>query len=479
MEQINQFIANDQAATAAVQALTAAGGQVYVVGGAVRDAVLDKPVKDVDLLCAGLTGDEIETALTPVGKLNFTGKDFGVYRLRVNNDEVEIALPRTERSTGAGHKDFDVSADPFLDPAEDLYRRDFTGNAMAYNPQTQELLDPHNGQGDLLAGDLKLVNPDAFKDDPLRIVRGLVASARFGLVPDKQVIDSMSENAHRVRDLPGERIQMEMDKLMASNDPAEGIELAARTGVLDFMAPELASTIDFDQMNPHHNLDVFRHTMQVLRKMTRLTNDPDLRLAALFHDSGKPDSFWRDESAPEGGGGHFYKKKLDDGTFIGEDHEEVGADLANVFMSRLRYPNARRERVVTLVRNHMFPYFKSEKGARKFVAALNNDPKMAFDLLLLRESDASGKSHGEPSAYDAKNIALDRQLIQNVLDNENATSVRDLAVNGHDLASLGFVGPEIGQAQKRLLDAVIDNPDLNDRDVLMEMAKQWITSTTA
>lgn len=474
MEQINQFIANDAAATAALQALTAAGGQVYVVGGAVRDAVLDKPVKDVDLMCAGLTGEQIEATLAPIGKLNFTGKDFGVYRLRVGDDEVEIALPRTERSTGQGHKDFDVQADPFLDPSEDLYRRDFTGNAMAYNPQSQELLDPHNGQADLMAGDLRLVNPDAFKDDPLRIMRGLVASARFGLTPDSQVMEAMDENASHIKSLPGERIQMEMDKLMGAADPAEGIQIAAQTGVLHYMAPELAATIGFDQMNPHHDLNVFDHTMQVLRKMTRLSDDPDLRLAALFHDSGKPDSFWRDEEAPEGGGGHFYKKKLDDGTFIGADHEDEGARLADAFMSRLRYPNARRERVVKLVQNHMFPYFKSEKGARKFLASLGNDPQMAFDLLLLRESDASGKHGGEPTEFDASNIALDRQLLQSVIDNQSVVSVRDLAVNGHDLASLGLKGPEIGKAQKRLLESVIDNPDLNDRDTLMGMARQWV-----
>jgi tRNA nucleotidyltransferase (CCA-adding enzyme) len=344
---------------------------------------------------------------------------------------------------------------------------------MAYNPNSQELLDTHNGQADLMAGDLRLVNPEAFKDDPLRMVRGLVSVSRFGLTPDSEVVDSMEENAHRLRDLPGERIQMELDKMMAGSDPASAMELAAKTGMLDYMAPELSSTIGFDQMNPHHNLNVFDHTMQVLRKMTSLTNDPDLRLAALFHDSGKPDSFWRDESAPEGGGGHFYKKKLDNGTFIGEDHEDVGADLANVFMSRLRYPNNRRERVVTLIRNHMFPYFKSEKGARKFLAALGNDPKMAFDLLTLREADASGKIGGEPTPFDAENIAKDRELLQQVIDSQAAVSVRDLAVNGHDLASLGLQGREIGDAQKRLLDAVIDDPSLNDRDTLMQMAAQW------
>lgn len=484
MEQINKFIGNDRAATAAVQALTQAGGRVFVVGGAVRDAVLDKPVKDVDLMCAGLTDEQIEAALAPVGKLNFTGKDFGVYRLRVGTDEVEIALPRTERSTGSGHKDFDVTADPFLDPTVDLSRRDFTGNAMAYDPASGELLDPHNGRADLENGDLRLVNDQAFEDDPLRIVRALVANARFGLQPDEKLIDAMRQNAHAIRHLPGERIQMEMDKLLSAADPASAIQIAADTGVLDYMAPELASTIGFDQMNPHHNLNVFDHTMQVLRAMTRLTNDPDLRLAALFHDSGKPDSFWRDENAPEGGGGHFYKKVIDDPLHPdadengkvtrGQDHEEVGADLADAFMQRLRYPNNRRERVVTLVRNHMFPYFHTQRGARKFLNRLGGDEKMAFDLLKLRTADSSGKSDGTPSKLDADSIATAEQLLRNALEAEEPTTVTSLALNGHDLMALGLQGREIGNAQKRLLDAVLDDPSLNTPESLTQLVRSWL-----
>jgi tRNA nucleotidyltransferase (CCA-adding enzyme) len=492
MEQIQQFIGNDQAATAAVQALTQAGGRVFVVGGAVRDAVLNKPVKDVDLMCAGLTDDQIEAALAPVGKLNFTGKDFGVYRLRVGDDEVEIALPRTERSTGSGHKDFDVTADPFLDPSVDLSRRDFTGNAMAFDPNTNELLDPHGGQADLENGDLKLVNPQAFKDDPLRIVRALVANARFGLQPDQELIDSMQRNAQAIRHLPGERIQMELDKLLSAADPASAIHIAAQTGVLDYMAPELSATIGFDQMNPHHDLDVFSHTMEVLRAMTKLSNDPDMRLAALFHDSGKPESFWRDETAPEGGGGHFYKKKLDkkkpedkllidkmnlkDGDFLGEDHEDVGARLVDSFMQRLRYPNARRERVVFLVQNHMWKYFSSEKGARKFLAACNNDIKVAFDLLTIRKADSAGKIDGQMSDFDAEEIQKAETLLRTVIDNQDATSVRDLALNGRDLMELGLRGPEIGQTQRRLLNAVIDNPELNTKDALSGLVRAWTTT---
>lgn len=471
---IQQAIANDPAAQVVVDVLTAAGGTVYVVGGAVRDAVLGKDPKDVDFMVTGLTGDQIEQTLKPLGPVNLTGKDFGVYRFRQGDHEVEIALPRTERSTGSGHKDFAVQTDPFMAPEDDLYRRDFTVNAMGYDPLNDTLLDPFGGMDDANNGRLRLVNPDAFKDDPLRIVRALVAQARHGLEPEQDVLESIAANAHRLRHLPGERVQMELDKLLGASDPVRALEIAAESGLLDYLAPELSATVGFDQRNPHHDLDVFSHTMQVLGAMAKLTDDPDMRLAALFHDSGKPDSFWLDEGAPEGGGGHFYKKVLDDGTEIGGDHEEVGADLADAFMRRLKYPNDRRERVVTLVRNHMFPYFNSSKGARKFLNALNGDEKMARDLLLLRMSDASGKKGGQMSEYDQAQIETAMTLLDEVMNSDQAFTIKNLAVNGHDMMQLGLKGPMVGQALKKLLDLVIDNPELNTRDQLLAIVRDGV-----
>lgn len=469
---LHTMLAADPSAAVATDALTAAGGQVYIVGGAVRDAVLGRNPKDVDLMVSGLTEDQITQALSPLGKLNFTGAQFGVFRFREgDNPEVEIALPRTERSTGPAYTDFEVTTDPFLPIDEDLRRRDFTGNAMAYAPVTQELIDPYGGADDLGNSQLRLVNPDAFRDDPLRVVRALVANARFGLEPDDELMQALADNAHRIKNLPGERIQMELDKLLSGTDPAEALRLAEESGIIDYLIPELSSAVGFDQMNPHHDLDVFSHTLQVLRRMSDLSNDPDLRLAALLHDSGKPASFWRDEDAPEGGGGHFYKKIDDDGTVRGDDHEVVGAELADAFMRRLRYPNERRERVVNLIRNHMFPYFDSPKGARKLLASLGGDVNTAFDLLKLREADASGKSTGSMSDFDSASLARARELLQQVLSEESATTVKDLAVNGHDMMQLGFEREEIGQKLRELLDAVVENPELNERDTLLELAQ--------
>jgi tRNA nucleotidyltransferase (CCA-adding enzyme) len=463
----------DLSARTAFGRLQAAGGQVYVVGGAVRDALMGKSPKDIDMMVAGLDESQIVAALRDAGAINLTGKDFGVYRFKARgaSDEVEIALPRTERSTGTGHKDFEVTADPNLDPTVDLSRRDFTINAMAWHPESGEFLDPHKGQQDLQDKRLALVSDSAFEDDPLRIVRALVATARFGFTPDPKLIESMNEHAAQIRHLPGERVQMELDKLLSAPDPAQAMELAEQTGVLDYMAPELTSTVGFDQQNPHHNLDVWKHTMQVLRKASQLSNDPDLRLAALFHDSGKPDSFWLDPSAPEGGGGHFYKGVLN-GEEVGANHEEVGADLVRQFMERLRYPKKRIERVETIVRNHMFPYFTTKRGARKFLRSLDNDSKLAFDLLTLRESDASGKTNGSMNEFDANSLAKSRELLTQVLDEGENIGKGDLAVTGHDLIQLGMKpGPEFRQILDRLHDAVIEDPSVNNREDLLKLVQ--------
>jgi tRNA nucleotidyltransferase (CCA-adding enzyme) len=467
---LDQQVQNDPAAATALQALTAAGGQVYVVGGAVRDTLMGGKPKDIDLMVQGLDPEQIQAALSPLGRLDFTGAAFGVFRFRKAGDDVEIALPRLERSTGTGHKDFEINADPYLPAEEDLRRRDFTINAMAYHPASGQIIDPHGGRDDLANGRLALVNQNAFNDDPLRIVRALVATARYGFEPDPQLLEAMSHQASAIRHLPGERIQMEMDKLMSSPNPAAAMEMAEQTGVLDYLAPEVSSTVGFSQWNPHHDLDVWEHTLQVLRAASQLSNDPDVRLAALFHDSGKPDSFWRDPDAPEGGGGHFYKKKLDDGSFIGEDHEEVGGDLVREYMQRLRYPTKRIERVEFLVRNHMFPYFDTPKGARKFLKRCGGDAKLAFDLLALRQADASGKREGTMNDFDTEQVQKARALVQEALEKEEPTSTKALAINGNDLIQMGMKpGPEIGRTLNRLLEEVMDNPELNNRDDLLRL----------
>lgn len=464
----------DPAALQAYQGLSAAGGRVFIVGGAVRDTILGKTPKDIDLMVGGLPAETVNEVLKALpGKSTYAGKNFGVFHYHVGEDQVEIALPRTEKSTGAGHKDFDVTVDHELPVEADMARRDFTANAMAFDIDSQEIIDPFDGQGDITKGLLRLINAQAFVDDPLRIVRAIVAYSVHGLEPDDFTLDEMRKNGARIRSLPGDRIQKEFDKLLAGNDPAEALSIAYETGVLDYMVPELAEAMGFDQHNVHHDLDVGAHTLAVLDKMTDLTDDVDLRLAALMHDLGKPDSFWQDEN----GYGHFYRdvQKDEEGNVVSEkgaDHEEIGAEIAHNFMKRLNYPNDRIQRVTLLVRNHMFPYFSSPAGARKLVNAVGGNPDVAKDLLLLRESDAHGKADGSIRPYDEEQIAYNRQLLDDVIEKENAFTIKNLKIDGNDLMELGVPqGPEIGIVLNQLLQEVLEDPSLNEHDTLIEKVR--------
>jgi len=447
------------------KALHNGGGEVYAVGGAVRDVMLGKQPKDIDLMVTGLPGEEVESLLTALdGKVDYTGQDFGVFRFKKDGDEVEVSLPRKERSTGAGHTDFDVQTDHRMTPHEDLFRRDFTANAMAVNLNSGRLIDPHNGAKDITNGTLRTLHSDSLKDDPLRVVRALVAKGRHGLDPDEATRLQMQYAASGLDGLPPERIQLELDKLMASDQPAEAIRLAYDTGVLAHIFPEVYDNFNYDQKNRHHDLTLGEHTLSVLRSTAERTDDPDVRLAALLHDIGKPSSAWKD---PITNDHHYYRKDHADGSSTGKMHEAEGAHMAREALERLRYPSDRVNRVGQLVRHHMFAPFTNERGARRF---LNKVEDHADDLLHIRWSDSNGKSVPVPGA-DAE-YETQAKLIEQVRNEQQPTNRSQLAVNGQDLLDLGIPkGPQIGQILNELTQATIDDPELNERATLLELAR--------
>jgi len=468
---ISTMVAADPAAELAAKALQSAGGRVFAVGGAVRDAVMGNEPKDIDLMVIGLPAESVDEALRKLpGRVDLTGKDFGVFRFRDKNGaEVEIALPRKERSTGSSHQDFDVQADHTMTPEEDLFRRDFTANAMAVDLSNGHLIDPYGGVDDARQGILRTVNPQALSEDPLRVVRALGAHARHGLHPDKSTREQMNQNADSITHLPSERVQAELDKIFKSKNPASAIRLARETGVLKHILPEVDAAFGYDQQNRHHELELGDHLVKVLDRVSQLTDDPDVRLAALLHDIGKPGSQWTD---PDTGESHFYKKKLPDGTFVGQNHDEVGARMAEQAMRRINgYDTNRINRVRDLVNHHMFPAFTTPKGARRFVNRVGDH---ADDLLLLREADQGGKS----AAHDpTTNVEVQRNLLEQA--RQAPTTTAQLAVNGNDLIAAGIPqGPQIGQILKSLTQAVVDDPALNTRDQLLNYARQYGTITS-
>lgn len=453
----------DPAVDTAVKALQQEGGRVFVVGGAVRDAVMGKEPNDIDLMVQGLPADHVQKTLSALpGKVDLTGKDFGVYRYRHGGGEVEIALPRRERSVGVGHQDFDVQTDHTMDPEDDLYRRDFTANSMAVDLANGELLDPYGGAEDLANNRLSTIHEHSLAEDPLRIIRALVASSKHGLDPDEATRAQMGGNAESLTHLPPERVQAELDKLMGSPDPGKAMRLAHDTGVLRHILPEVDQAFGYDQNNPHHELELGDHLVNVLDRVAELSDDPDLRMAALLHDIGKPASAWVD---PVTGGNHYYRGPNGEGA----NHEEVGEEMAKQRLRQLRYPNDRIQRVGDLVRHHMFAPFTTPKGARKFINRVGDH---ADDLMTLREADQGGKNYPDSPGPPLPDLDQQRDMLDQVRDQGQPTQRSMLAINGRDLIDAGIAeGPEIGRILSELTNLVVEDPELNQRDTLLQMAQ--------
>lgn len=463
---VTQIVANNPVIQPVVDALMAAGGQVYAVGGAVRDTIMGKTPKDIDLMVTGIPKESMDSVLEPLGgSIDYTGKDFGVFRYKEAGEEVEIALPRHEQSTGNKHTDFSVDADHTMTPEEDLFRRDFTANAMAVNLGTGELIDPYDGEEDIRNGQLKTIHDQSLNEDPLRVARALVAKGRHGLHPDEGTIAQMAEAAENLQHLPAERVQAELDKIFGSDDPVGAIRLAHESGALKYILPEVDATFGYDQNNPHHDLELGEHMLDVLDRVSQKTTDPDARLAGLLHDIGKPASAWVN---PERGTNHYYQKNFPDGSTVGQQHELVGEEMARDAMTRLRYPKDRTDRVSEMIKHHMFAPFDSEKGARKF---LNRVEPHADDLLNLRWADQASKGKDQ-DAFDANEYQVQRNLVDQVRQQQQPTNLSQLAINGQDLVEAGIPqGPMVGEILQNLMTQVIGDPSMNDRDKLLQLAR--------
>lgn len=467
---IRTLTASDGAAWTASQALKEAGGKVYVVGGAVRDALLQKEPKDIDLMVSGIPPEDVQMILDHLpGRVDLTGKRFGVYRYHTKGQEVEIALPRTDAYEEGGTRgQGKITVDHHLPVEQDLQRRDFTANSMAVDLDTGQLLDPYHGAHDIESHTLRTTHPGSFDEDPTRLVRALTASSRHGLVPDEQTRKEMEEYAHRLDQESPDALKQQLDKLLVSPNPAGAMRLAHETGVLKHLFPELANNFSMDQKNPHHNYTLGEHSLNVMDNVVQNSKDPDLRLAAMLHDIGKPASAWVD---PVTGVTHYYPGEID-GQPVGADHAKVGADMAE---QRLRetfnYPVSKIRNIHNLINSHMYPAFSSPKGARKF---LNKHGDAADDLLTLRQADTEGK--GTDVSYKTP-VDTMRGLVDQVRATGDPTTQSAISVNGSDILAMGLKpGPAVGAVLRQLTEEVVANPASNDRATLLDLARQYINA---
>ena len=381
---------------------------------------------------------------------------------------IELAPPRRELSTGPGRHDFEIVVDPSASVEQDLARRDFTVNAMARRLADGTLVDPYGGRADLEAGTLRTVSPSSFAEDPLRLVRGLRFVSQLGLDPEQQTLVQMREEAASVELVSGERIggglasdgMGELSKLLLGAQPAKALRLARDTGVLVHVLPEFEQSIGFEQESRWHALTVDEHTFEVVQAAADAGFPLRVRLAALFHDLGKPHVAWRGTD----GRLHYYAKH----GYAERSHEQVSAQLAEQALDRLRYPTDLRKRVVRIVRSHMIDPGKANPlRARRLLARYGAG--LLFDLLDHKEADLRGK--GRPADEDLAKVERFRAIVREELGSPHRLA--DLSVSGDDLIALGYTpGPAIGQTLQTLLQEVVDEPALNRRETLLERAKE-------
>jgi tRNA nucleotidyltransferase (CCA-adding enzyme) len=430
---------------------------VYAVGGRVRDevrAVLDgvsRPAKDLDYVAVGLTAEELVVRLERIGKADVVGAAFAVVKCTIGADTVDVALPRRERSTGTGHRDFIVEAGPDIPIEDDLARRDFRMNMLARRLGDGRLVDPYGGEADIRARRIDLLHPRAFEEDPLRMLRAAQFAARFEYAVTPATMAAMRQAAPLVATVSAERVRDELIKLLGAARPSIGFEVMREGEILRYLLPELAEGIGIEQ-NEYHRYDVYEHTLKTLDAAP--PDDLVVRLAALFHDVAKP----RTKDGP-----HFYR------------HESVGASIARDVLARLRFSNEIVDRVGRLVQNHMYTAdpARSPGSLRRFVRQVGVDN--LSEQFALRAADIVGsglpKRGGDNERFEAE--------VRRVLDERPPLSVKDLAVDGADVIAAAIAagllprgsqgGPVVGAVLRALLDRVIDEPGLNDREALLEM----------
>lgn len=403
-----------------------AGGNAYFVGGFVRDAVMGRDNKDIDIEVHGLTPPELEAILDRLGERTVMGASFGVYGLRHYN--LDIAMPRSETKSGRGHKDFTIFVDPFLGTQKAAMRRDFTINAMMQDVLTGEIIDHFSGLDDLKRGVIRHVSGSSFAEDPLRVLRAAQFAARFGfsIAPDTmEICAGMDLTA-----LASERVMDELCKaLLKAPKPSVFFDVLRDMHQLGGWFPEVLALIGVEQEAKYHpEGDVYTHTMLVLNQAAALREQAiyplGLMFSALCHDFGKPQA-----------------TRVIDGRIRAFDHENLGVPLAQAFISRLSSEVRLKKYVVSMVKLHMRPnsLFHMESGRHAYMKLLDLSVEPA-DLLLLAKADHCGRT-GHESDYGSIESSLQSML----------HTYRELmslpAVRGEDLIAAGMKpGKAMGEA---------------------------------
>ena len=415
-------------------------GKGYIVGGAIRDILLGLKPKDVDF-ATNLPYETLKTLFSEYTPKE-TGKSFGVLRIRINDIDYEIAKFR-EDIYGKEEK---VT---FVDEIKnDLVRRDFTINAMAYH-ETEGLIDLYHGPKDIEHTVINFVRnaEERIIEDPLRTLRAFRFMSKLNFSLSKNTIEAIKNQKSLLKNIPEERITIEFSKLLLGENIKNTLTLMKDTGVLEIIIPEFKATYDFNQCNPHHNLDLFNHIINVV---SRVPADLELRYSALLHDIAKPIVQTFDEK----GIAHY------------KTHEIVGADMARDILTRMKLPVKLINTVVEIIKKHMILY--KDVTDKKFNKLLS---EMGYNnLWRLIEHSIADNSSKNNEVVSTENDFHER--LKRAVEKQMQVTVNDLAINGNDLIELGFAGTEIGKVKGELLDKYLSEEIQNKKEEMLNYVKE-------
>lgn len=435
-----------QGAAFIIKRLNACGHQAYVVGGCVRDSLLGIAPKDWDI-CTSALPEEMQAVFRDQHVVE-TGLKHGTLTVVIDHVPYEVTTFRVDGEyTDHRHPD----AVTFVtDVREDLARRDFTVNAMAYHPETG-LVDAFHGQEDLAAGVIRCVGEAErrFDEDALRILRALRFASTYGFAIEEHTAAAVHSLKATLTDVAAERIRVELAKLLCGK--GVGGILRAYHDVICQVLPQLAPMVGFEQHTPFHKYDVWEHTV---RAVEAVLPTEVLRLTMLLHDSGKPAAFTLDEN----GVGHAY------------GHHKISAQIADEVLSALKVDNATHQRVLLLVEHHDWPLSTERTLLKRRLHKLGEEALR--QLIQVQRADAMGKGTQTAEEIESRIAALS-QAVEELIASQPCVTLKDLAVRGGDLIQVGMKGKAIGQCLDYLLNEVMAERLENDRQTLLDAAMKW------
>ena len=422
---------------------------IFLVGGCVRDIFLNREPKDYDFTTNATPQEMIDIFKLENIKTFPTGIDYGTITVLIDGEPFEITTFRADGEYSDGRRPSEVKFSDSID--EDLKRRDFTMNALAYNP-SRGVIDNHNGVDDIKNGIIKAVGcaEERLSEDFLRAFRAIRFANQLNMRLEKTIKVAIEENYQLIKNVSSERVNEELTKTLTSGNKLKYVRLLSI--LLKDALPELYESFSTLQNHPYHAYNVGDHTVKVIDS---IENDISLKLTALLHDMGKPETRFTDEEGID----HFY------------GHNKSSEKIAKRFLKSLKYSNEIMDRVKTLVYHHDRQIEPTKKSIKRALNKLGED--IFLDLLKIKRADIKGQNLDHIDRLESVDEL--EKLYREIIDEKQCFSLKNLAVNGNDLIALGVVkGKDIGVTLNKLLEKVIDDAELNNKESLTKLVKEFI-----